>query len=209
MQARLEGRTTAALIRFSIISRESSCGGRDAALRRGSPVDDNEDQLYHAAMECDLGLVTSGTVVTELALSGLPVIVAYKASFLTSLAARLLAKVPYVSVLNLVGLAFVGAGQSVPRPTEAALPEFLFGDCTGQGIASKALEILQDQKQDQTQEQGNMAFDTAPFLMPLSSVSVDERGVARQPLPQAGGPTCAFSLPSEIAANVVYRYLGK
>ncbi|MEM9750952.1 MAG: lipid-A-disaccharide synthase, partial [Pseudomonadota bacterium] len=57
-------------------------------------------------------LAASGTVTTELALSGTPVVVAYRVGWVTALWARAVMRTEYVSVLNVIA-------------EEEALPEFL------------------------------------------------------------------------------------
>ena len=76
--------------------------------------------LQSAMRQCMVlsrALAMSGTVTTELALLGIPTLVCFKTDKLTELLARALAKVDYVSVLNLL------AGKEL-------LPELLFDDFT-------------------------------------------------------------------------------
>jgi lipid-A-disaccharide synthase len=77
----------------------------------------------------DFLLAVSGTVTLEAAILGTPMLITYRLSVLTSWLARLLIRVPFVGLPNLV------AG-------EAIVPELLQGDATPDRLATTALGIL-------------------------------------------------------------------
>jgi lipid-A-disaccharide synthase len=76
-----------------------------------------------------LALACSGTVTTELARAGCPMLVGYRGHPLTALIARMVIQVPYLTLIN------IAAG-------EAVAPEFLQGDCTGPKLAAAAAQLL-------------------------------------------------------------------
>ena len=60
------------------------------------------ENRYHSIKMCDFCIVASGTASLEVALLGVPMLVFYKVSPLSALVARLLHKVPYASLPNLI-----------------------------------------------------------------------------------------------------------
>jgi lipid-A-disaccharide synthase len=98
-------------------------GASDIAIVRG--------QTYAVMRAADLLLVTSGTATLEAALLGTPMIVCYRLAALSELAARLLVRVPWVSLPNLV------AGRAV-------VPELYRRATTPRGLAEAALALLAD-----------------------------------------------------------------
>jgi lipid-A-disaccharide synthase len=78
-----------------------------------------------------LALACSGTVTTELARAGCPMLVGYRGHPLTAVIARMVIQVPYLTLIN------IAAG-------EAVAPEFLQDDCTGPKLAAAAAKLLDD-----------------------------------------------------------------
>ena len=78
-----------------------------------------------------LALACSGTVTTELARAGCPMLVGYRGHPLTAMIARMVIQVPYLTLIN------IAAGQAVA-------PEFLQEDCTGEKLAAAAAKLLDD-----------------------------------------------------------------
>jgi lipid-A-disaccharide synthase len=76
-----------------------------------------------------VALACSGTVTTELALAGCPVVVGYRVAPITYLIARAIIRTRYISLLN------IAAG-------EAVAPEFIQHDCNGPRLASALAERL-------------------------------------------------------------------
>eukprot|EP00741_Cyanophora_paradoxa_P023828 tig00021623_g23016.t1 len=81
---------------------------------------------------CDAAVAASGTVSVELAAAGAPQVVAYDAHPLTALAARRLAAVRHVSLLNIFAQG------------EPPVPEFVFEACRPGPIAGAAGALLAD-----------------------------------------------------------------
>jgi len=76
-------------------------------------------------------LACSGTVTTELALAGAPVVVAYRVDPPTAVIARLLIRTRYATLMN------VAAGWEVA-------PEFIQGACVGPRLAAALAPLLDD-----------------------------------------------------------------
>ena len=84
----------------------------------------------HAAMAaCDVAIAASGTVALDLALAGVPMVIAYRVNPVTAAIMRRMIRVRYVTIVNVI----------LDRP---AIPEFLQERCTGAGLAEAALELL-------------------------------------------------------------------
>ena len=80
---------------------------------------------------CDGALATSGTVALELAAAGCPMVVAYKANYLTT---RLVKKLAQIDTANLVNIV----------TSSRVVPEFLFENCTAAQITPALLAVLAD-----------------------------------------------------------------
>ena len=106
---------------------------RRAAARLAVPVTVTADrQERHAAMAaCDAAIAASGTVALDLALAGVPMVIAYRLNPLTASILRRMIRVRYATIVNLV----------LDRP---AIPEFLQENCTGHRLAEAALALLRD-----------------------------------------------------------------
>lgn len=91
---------------------------------------EGEAAKYAAFRAGHLALAASGTVTLELALSGVPMVVAYKVSRL-ELLLRFLVKVPSIVLANL----FLG---------ENAVPEFVQEDCTPEKLAAALLALARE-----------------------------------------------------------------
>lgn len=96
-------------------------------------VDIKEDSFQQVVKGADIALVSSGTATIETALLGTPMVVIYRLNPLTYLLARLLIRVDYIAMVNLV------AGRLV-------VPELIQGDVTAEKVAGRALEILGSKK---------------------------------------------------------------
>ena len=77
----------------------------------------------------DAAVVASGTATLEAALAQVPTVVVYRMSWLSWIVGRLLVRVPFVSLVNLL------AGRRL-------VPELLQRDCTGGRIAESAAPLL-------------------------------------------------------------------
>jgi lipid-A-disaccharide synthase len=76
-------------------------------------------------------LACSGTVTTELALAGAPVVVAYRLDPPTAVIAKMLIRTPFITLMN------VAAGREIA-------PEFVQSACTGRRLAAALAPLLDD-----------------------------------------------------------------
>lgn len=87
------------------------------------------ENRYDMMAACNAVIAASGTVTLELAILGVPMVVAYKLSPLTYQIARLMIKLDYFSLPNLI------AG-------EKSVPELLQGEVTAERLAQEIVELL-------------------------------------------------------------------
>ncbi len=87
------------------------------------------EERYNLMAACDAVVAASGTVTLELAILEVPMVVTYKLSPLSYFLGRLLVKLEYFSLVNLI------AGYS-------AVPELLQAEVTPQRIADELMAIL-------------------------------------------------------------------
>ncbi len=87
------------------------------------------DERYAFMRNCEMLIAASGTVTLEAALIGVPTLVAYKVSPLTYIVGRLLLRIPYISLSNLI----------LNKPL---FPELLQKNCDGPNLAAAALRWL-------------------------------------------------------------------
>ncbi|HEX2746836.1 MAG TPA: lipid-A-disaccharide synthase [Verrucomicrobiales bacterium] len=118
----------------------SAASEKLAATMRGmlaeNPVADLtiETGTVHTLMQkVACGAVASGTATLEAAIHELPYCLIYKVSPGTYLAARMLMRVPYLGIVNIL------AGKELVK-------ELLQGDCTGKKIAAELLRLSDDSR---------------------------------------------------------------
>jgi lipid-A-disaccharide synthase len=91
---------------------------------------------------CNVAMAKSGTVTLELALAGVPMVVAYRVSATTAFIVRRMGvSVEHASLVNLL------AGRQV-------VPEFLQEECTASGLAAAVDELLRSREAREAQAQG-------------------------------------------------------
>jgi lipid-A-disaccharide synthase len=91
----------------------------------------------------DTALAASGTVTYELAIAGVPMVIAYRMALMSYLVIKLMIKISYASVVNIV------LGREVA-------PEFIQGNCEAVGIA-RALSRLFDDPHARSAQQRDLA----------------------------------------------------
>jgi lipid-A-disaccharide synthase len=99
----------------------------------GAPVRVIEGESWDALAHADVALAASGTVTVEAALLGTPMVTFYKVTAPSWVAGKLLVRVPYYSMVNLI------AGRRV-------VPELMQGEMTGEAIAREAARLLHDEQ---------------------------------------------------------------
>lgn len=97
-----------------------------------SPVAVIEGESWDTLAYADLALAASGTVTVEAALLGTPMVTFYKVTTPSWLAGKVLVKVPFYCMVNLI------AGRAV-------VPELIQGRMTGEALAREARRLLTDE----------------------------------------------------------------
>ena len=88
-----------------------------------------EKERYNAFAAADVALAASGTVSLELAMAGVPHLIAYKVSPLTGAIARRLLKIRFVNLLNILA-------------DEEIIPELLQENCTVDKVVETLRQLL-------------------------------------------------------------------
>lgn len=89
------------------------------------------DHTYDLMSIADVAVAASGTATLETALLGTPTVIVYKVATLTYLAAKILVKIPFIGLPNII------AGRRI-------FPELLQDEATPDTVAAAALRFLQD-----------------------------------------------------------------
>jgi lipid-A-disaccharide synthase len=90
-----------------------------------------EDSTYEGLAYASCAVVASGTATVEAALSGTPMVVVYRVSWLSYRLGRPFVRVPHFSMVNLIA-------------NKAVVPELIQDDMTPDGVARRALELIED-----------------------------------------------------------------
>ena len=102
------------------------------AVDEGGPrVDVFERRTYEVMAAADVVLISSGTATLEAALLGAPMVVCYRVSRVTEAVVRLMVKVRWCSLPNLIA-------------NRGVVPEVLQDELTGQRLAAEALRLIED-----------------------------------------------------------------
>jgi lipid-A-disaccharide synthase len=97
------------------------------------------DRFYPLAQEAVAGMVCSGTATLEAAYFGLPMLITYKVAALTWLAGKLLVRIPFLGMPNVL------AGQQI-------VPEILQGAATPQRLSSTLEKLLRNPELRESQQ---------------------------------------------------------
>ena len=100
--------------------------------RTGAEVKVATESRYEAMAYSDLAITCSGTVTLEVALLGTPMIVIYRLAAFSWALGRLIVKVPYISLVNLVA-------------REMIVPEFIQAEVKPEMLAAEAARMLADE----------------------------------------------------------------
>ena len=104
---------------------------RTVALPFPAHVIEGDEARYDAMKAASVALACSGTVTTELALAGCPMVVGYRLGNITYAIALRLIRTPYITLLN------IAAGAPVA-------PEFIQARCNGPALAEALAQRLDD-----------------------------------------------------------------
>ena len=118
------------LIRAPTVPREVV---EEAVARSGQQVRISERDRFATIADSHLALCASGTATLEVGLLGTPLLVVYRLATWTYLAARLLVRLPHVSLVNLV-------------LERGAVPELIQGDAAPATVAEAAARLLGDRE---------------------------------------------------------------
>lgn len=88
------------------------------------------EDYYNALNACDTAIVCSGTATLETALMTKPMVIIYKTSWLTWFIGRMLVKIPYISLVNIV------AGRKMAQ-------ELLQNKASPENIAQEMLKLME------------------------------------------------------------------
>ncbi|XP_048434153.1 probable lipid-A-disaccharide synthase, mitochondrial [Pyrus x bretschneideri] len=138
-------------------------------------------QKYDAFSASSVALCASGTVALEMQLARLPCVVAYRAHFLTEWIIRYKAKIPYISLPNIL----------IDSPI---IPEALFQACTPTNLASLILDLIHD---DGLREKQIIAAGKVIRLLCAPARNSDEL------VEQHQGGRFPHNTPSMIAATAI------
>jgi lipid-A-disaccharide synthase len=104
---------------------------RAARWRSPTPLIVGETERQDAMAAATAALACSGTVTTEFAVAGAPVVVAYRLDPPTAVIAKMLIRTPFITLMN------VAAGREIA-------PEFVQSACTGRRLAAALAPLLDD-----------------------------------------------------------------
>lgn len=90
-----------------------------------------KDRIHEALQQCQVALVTSGTATLDAAIMGVPMVIVYRVSSFSYWVGRMMIKVPYIGLVNLI------AGEQV-------VPEVIQDAVTPHRLAREALRLLED-----------------------------------------------------------------
>ncbi|HEV3372840.1 MAG TPA: lipid-A-disaccharide synthase [Xanthobacteraceae bacterium] len=127
-------------------------------------------------------LAKSGTVTLELALAGIPMVAAYKVSWIEEIVARLALQLPSVILPNLI-------------LEENAVPEFLQRDCTAQKLAHALAPLMTESPQRRAQTD---AFTRLDAVMRLDAAKA---GGSQSPSGRAADIVLGLAKPQAIEAG--------
>lgn len=115
-----------------VLPASTTTGGGFFRERIGqAPIRVIEGESWDAIAHADVALAASGTVTVECALLGTPMVTFYKVSPPSWVAGKMLVRVPFYSMVNLIA-------------ERAVVPELMQGQMTGERIAGEARRLLQD-----------------------------------------------------------------
>lgn len=125
-------RRSVAGIRFVMVTLPSSEAiVREEMGKAAGEIGIATDLRYEAIAYSDLAITCSGTVTLEAALLGTPMIVIYKLAAFSWALGRLIVRVPYISLVNLVA-------------REMVVPEFIQAEVRPERLAGEAARLLGD-----------------------------------------------------------------
>jgi lipid-A-disaccharide synthase len=102
---------------------------RVAGWRRRAHVIEGDAGKLNAMAAATVAIACSGTVTTELAIVGCPMVIGYRLGPMTHFLAKFLIRTPYVALINIAAQAFIA-------------PELIQDRCNGPDLAREAARLL-------------------------------------------------------------------
>lgn len=139
-------RTVFPTARYLLAQAVSVADGLVAELVTHAPIDVRvvKDQSSEVLAACDLVWVASGTATLQSAVVGTPMILTYRASWLTAAIARAVVRIPWIGLVNIV------AGRTL-------VPELLQEEATAERLYGEARRLLSDRQAYETMRAGLQA----------------------------------------------------
>ena len=104
---------------------------RESFEKAGVPVEISREESARVMSQCDLIVMASGTATLEAALLEVPAIIVYKVSFISYLLGRLMIRVPWIGLANIV------AGKEV-------YPELIQYEATPERVVETCLALIRE-----------------------------------------------------------------
>ena len=111
--------------------------------KAGARVKLFKGDIYKALSVCRVGMVSSGTATLQLAMAGVPMVIAYRISPISYWIARKVVRVRHIGLVNLV------AGKEVA-------PELIQDEVTGENLAKALLPMLRTAHREKVMRNLNM-----------------------------------------------------
>ena len=121
----------------------------------GSPIRAIEGEAWDAMAHCDVALAASGTVTVEAALLGAPMVTYYRVTGVSWAIGRLLVKVPFYTMVNLIA-------------ERKVVPELMQDAMTGERIAAETVRLL-----DNAPERAKMKKELADVAARLGETGLE------------------------------------
>jgi lipid-A-disaccharide synthase len=134
-------------------------------------------------------LAKSGTVTLELALAGVPMVAAYKVSWLEEIVARLAVQVPSAILPNLI-------------LEENVVPEFLQRDCTPQNLSDALAPLMAESPQRRRQIEAFTRLDRIMRLDAINRPDAIKDGAPESPSRRAADIVLSLAKPRAIDAGM-------
>lgn len=109
------------------------------------------EQKYCALMSSDVAVAASGSVTLELMAAQVPMLVAYKANWLTAAIVKRMIKIPYISLPNIIMSQQAENNEKIGK--KGVIPELLQENCNIEEISKEIQRLLFDAPYHQEQKQ--------------------------------------------------------
>lgn len=143
-------------------------------------VTDSVQEKVLAYYASDAAVAASGTVVLELARAGVPAVVIYKTSAITSAIVRMLIHVKFVSLVNIIS-------------NQEVVPELLQEKCTAKNIFQKMKELLREENSFNQKE---------TYRKVIEALTVEDKLAANEVIKSAEAAKDAAKDAAESAAKL-------